>query len=240
MVCLRTHQQSQAVACFSETSSQTLHKKQKQKQRWSRNIQSEAMLLRIGKLNCQRSLVALTSLTTIPFMATRACLKELLHEEREWKMLCWEHVSSLMTFYPDMRMMLSGWSEKNVFQDLVKQRTWFPEATSSEIWWLVRFKKKKIRTCISFSAAGWDTEHAAYRSMQYLSESAACRQAPMHSSYRNNALGELPIIPIGINCHIIITLQWIECSKDCCPMEEGCSHILHSLKKTNTLKPCFM
>lgn len=144
MVCLCTHQQSQAVPCFSETSSQTLHKKQKQKQRWSRNIQSEAMLLRTGKLNCQRSLVALTSLTTIPFMAMRACLKELMHEEREWKMLCWEHVSSLMTFYPDMRMMLSGWSEKNVFQDLVKQRTWFPEATSSEIWWLVRFKKKKL------------------------------------------------------------------------------------------------
>lgn len=143
MVCLCTHQQSQAVQCFSETSSQTLHKKQKQKQRWSRNIQSEAMLLRIGKLNCQRSLVALTSLTTIPFMAMRACLKELLHEEREWKMLCWEHVSSLMTFYPDMRMMLSGWAEKNVFQDLVKQGTWFPEAKSSEIWWLVRFKKKK-------------------------------------------------------------------------------------------------
>lgn len=92
MVCLCAHflgaQQSQAVQCFSEASSQTLHKKQKQ--RWSRNIQNETMLLRTGKSNCQRSLVAPISLTEIPFMAMRACLKELQHEEREWKMLCWE------------------------------------------------------------------------------------------------------------------------------------------------------
>lgn len=60
-------------------------------------------------------------------------------------------------------------------------------------------KKKKNGTCISFLAEDWDTEHVTYRSMQYLSESAACRQVPMQSSYRNNALSELPIIPIGIN-----------------------------------------
>lgn len=85
MVCLCTHflgaQQSQAVQCFSEASSQTLPKKQKQ--RWSGNIQSEAILLRIRRLNCQRSLVAPISLIKVHFMAVRACLKELLHEEKE-------------------------------------------------------------------------------------------------------------------------------------------------------------
>lgn len=56
------------------------------------------------------------------------------------------HLSSLMTFYPDMWMTLSCWSDKNVFQDLVKQGTWFPEVKSSEIiGCLVGFRKKPIK-----------------------------------------------------------------------------------------------
>lgn len=100
---------------------------------------------------------------------------------------------------------------------------------SKEQWdsWL----DKKIRICSSFSLAGWGPEHVTCRSMLYSSGSAACRQAPMHSSYSNNSLSELPVITISINCHTISALEWTDCSQDYCPMVEGCCHILHSLER---------
>lgn len=66
---------------------------------------------------------------------------------------------------------------------------------------------KKNRICRSFSLAGWDPKHVTYSSVLCHSGSAACRQAPMHNSYRNNSLSELSSITIGINCDIISTPQ---------------------------------
>lgn len=63
--------------------------------------------------------------------------------------------------------------------------------------------KKKLE----YASSQQQAEHLTYRSMQYLSESAACRQAPMHNSCRNNALSELPIILFGVSCRIISTLE---------------------------------
>lgn len=96
--------------------------------------------------------------------------------------------SSLMTFYPDMRMVLSIWSQRNVLNAC------------------------EIGSLISWSKEQWDS--------MVVSWIKKCEYA-----------GELPIITIGINCHIINVLEWTDSSQDYCPVVEGCCHILRGLER---------
>jgi len=91
--------------------------------------------------------------------------------------------------------------------------------------------EKRTWMCSSFSLAGWGLEHVTYRSILYSSGCAACRQAPMHSSCSSSSLSELPVITIGTDCYIINALEWTDCSWDCCPVVEGCCHVLHGLER---------